>query len=320
MAETAVPFAQLAEQNGYTDVWSAEAGGPDGLTPLAAIASQCPTLRLGTAILPVFTRPAALMAMGAATLQHLSGGRFVLGIGTSSSIIVGKWMGIPFVDPVRRTRETVAVLREALSGKKISHTSKAFSSEGFRLGMDPPAEVPIYLAALGPKMLRLAGEVADGVVLWLFTPEGMRDAVAQVHEGAKAAGRDPASIDVVARIIVAIDEDPQFLRYMLKRMATTYAMVDVYNASLTRQGFEAEAAAIRSAWNGGDREGAVEAVTDEMIERIFVFGDREMCREKLGFFRDAGLKTPVLHPVSVDGDPSERLSRARAMIPQMSGA
>lgn len=318
--ESVVPMARFAEALGYTDVWSAESGHVDGLTPLAAVAATCPSLRLGTAILPIYTRPPALMAMSAAGLQLLSGGRFVLGLGTSTSIIVERWMGQSFTKPLARVRETVAVIREALAGKKVTFQGESIAIDGFRMSTGEVPEVPIYIAALGPKMLRLAGEIADGVILWLFTPEGVGDALKHVREGAEAVGRDPDSIDVVMRIVVAVDEDPQVLSYMMKRLATTYVMVDVYNASIRRQGFAAEADAVRRLWDAGDREGASSAISDELLNGIFIAGDHDSCRAKLERFREVGIKTPVLFPVSVDGDPEVRVERARHVLEAMAGA
>ena len=319
VAET-VELARFAEANGYTDIWSAESGATDGLTPLAAIASVTSQVRLGTAILPVYLRPPALLAMSTASMQMLSGGRFVLGIGTSSSIIVEQWMGTPFETPLKRVRETVGYIREALAGGKVSFEGDTFKSKGFRLGTGAPPETPIYIGALGPKMLRLAGEVADGVVLWLFTPEGVKEAVAQVHAGAKAAGRDPGSIDVVARLVVALDEDAGALSHMLRRITTTYAMVDVYNKSIVRQGFETEAAQIAKLWAEGDREGAAGAVSDEMLKGFYVSGNETECVEQLQAFRDAGVKTPVVFPVSVAKEADERLAKARTTIEKMARA
>ncbi|MCA1839436.1 MAG: LLM class flavin-dependent oxidoreductase [Actinobacteria bacterium] len=317
--EETVELAKLAESNGYTDIWSAESGAADGLTPLAAISSVTSKVRLGTAILPVYIRPPALLAMSASSMQMLSGGRFVLGIGTSSSIIIEKWMGMNFEAPLKRMRETVAYLREALGGKKVDFEGDTFKSRGFRLGTGAPQPVPIYIGALGPRMLRLAGEIADGVVLWLFTPDGVKDALYQVRKGAASVGRDPDEIDVVARIVVAMDEDAEFLKYMLRRTTTTYAMVDVYNRSLARQGFETEAAQIAKLWAEGDREGAANAVTDEMLSSLYVAGDKAACVTQLQRFREAGVKTPVVFPVSVAGEPSERLAKAREVIQAMSG-
>lgn len=317
IADSVIPLARLAEKSGYTDIWSAEVGGTDGLTPLAAVATACPTLRLGTAILPAFSRPPALMAMGAASMQALSGGRFVLGIGTSSSIIIEGWMGVDFKNPYTRMRETVEVLRAAFSGEKVSFAGTTITTKGFRLTADPGTPVPIYIAGLGPKMLRLAGEVGDGVILFLFTPDGAKDAIAQVHEGARAAGRDPSKIDVVMRIGVAVDEDPQFLSYMLRRITTAYAMVDVYNASLSRQGFAEESSELAHRWKQGDRDGASAAITDRMLDGLYVYGDEDSCRLKLDAFREAGVTTPVILPISVAGDPAERMTKVEKIVTSM---
>lgn len=314
VADTTIPFARLAEEAGFTDVWSAEVDGADGLSTLAAVAAVTERLRLGTAILPVFSRPPALYAMSAASLQALSRGRFVLGLGTSTSIVIGKWMGIPFDKPLTRTRETVEILREALAGKKVTYQGETVSTQGFRLTADPETPVPIYIAALGPKMLRLAGEIADGVILFLFTADGVRDAVALVHEGARAAGRDPNEIDVVIRLPLALDEDEEFLQFMLRRLTASYVMVDVYNASVSRQGFAEEAKSLAARWRAGDREGAAQEVTAEMLDEFYIFGDAGVCKKKIERFREAGVKTPVIMPISVVGDPAERLERVRRTI------
>jgi probable F420-dependent oxidoreductase len=315
--ESLLPFARLAEESGYTDIWSAEVGGADGFAVLAAAATVTNSLRLGTAIVPVFSRPPALLAMGAATVDSISGGRFVLGLGTSTSIIIGSWMGLAFEKPIARVRETIQIVRESLAGKKVSVRGETVTSEGFRLSLQPQSPPPIYLAALGPKMTELAGQVADGLILYLFTPEGARDAIQRFHDAASKAGRDPETLDVVARIPAAIDEDDETLRFMMRRLTTTYAMVDVYNASLRRQGFGDESARIAKLWREGDREGASSAVSDGMLDRLYIFGNLDQCMARLEEFRDAGIKTPVLLPVSVAGDPAERLERIKKAVPAL---
>src|SRR5437870_636125 len=178
----AVDLCARAEDLGYTDVWSAEVGAVDAFSPLAAIAVRTERVRLGTALVPVFTRPPALTAMSAAGIQQLSGGRFVLGIGTSSPAIVGQWMGLDFDGRVKRIEEYVEVLREALAGKKVTFRGETVRAENFRLQVDPGAPVPIFVGALGPQMCRLAGRVADGVLFYFFTPDGVRRALQDVHE------------------------------------------------------------------------------------------------------------------------------------------
>src|SRR5918996_6325078 len=207
----ALTLAEHALASGFTDLWSAEVGGADGFGPLAAIARSSGSARLGTAIVSVFTRPPALLAMSAATMQNLTGGRFVLGLGTSSDIIVRDWMGGNFERPISRLEEYVAVLRELLAGKKVTHDGDSFGLKGFRLQLDPSAPVPIYLAALGPRACRLAGAVADGVIFFLKSPEGVRRGLQWVAEGAQAAGRDPADLDCGMRVSVALDEPPATL-------------------------------------------------------------------------------------------------------------
>ncbi|MDQ4094655.1 MAG: LLM class F420-dependent oxidoreductase [Actinomycetota bacterium] len=307
-------LSAVAVDAGYTDLWTAEVGGADAFSPLAALAASHVTPRLGTAIVPVFTRSAALIAMSAATLQNLSGGRFVLGIGTSSHIIVNNWMGGSFTKPLTRLRETIEVLRAALSGEKVTYEGETFRLRDFRLQIDPVQEVPIYISALGPRACRLGGELADGVIFFLKSPDGVRDGLELVAEGARAAGRDPHDIDCVARVPVAMDEDPETLAYVLRRTVTGYAMVDVYNKSLAQQGFADEAAAIVGAWKAGERDKAAASVSDEMISQLNVVGDADACRAGVERFRSAGVKTPVLFPISVAPDAQERGERVERAI------
>lgn len=303
-----------AETLGYTDVWSEEAAGTEGFSPLAAVATVTSTMRLGTAIVPVFTRPPPLLAMSAATLQDISGGRFVLGLGTSSSIIVEQWMDGSFAKPLTRLREYVEAIREILTGKKVTFEGETIQLNRFRLMHEAGTKVPIYLAALGPSACRLAGRVADGVIFFLKTPDGVRRAIEWVKEGALEAGRAPSEIDTVIRVPAAVDEDPELLDFLSRRLTVAYAQVDVYNRSLAQQGYEEEAKAISEAWSAGERDRATELVSAELMDSLYVYGDRETCLRKLQAFRDAGIKTPVLFVNSVAGDPEERRERVRSAI------
>ncbi|HJP66176.1 MAG TPA: LLM class F420-dependent oxidoreductase [Actinomycetota bacterium] len=309
-----VDLCVRAEALGYTDVWSQESNGTDGFSPLAAVAVRTSTVRLGIAVVPVYTRPPALMAMSAAGLQQVAGGRFVLGLGASSPAIVAGWMGQDYSQPVARVREYVQVLRPMLAGEKVTHHGPGYQVKGFRLGVDAGSPIPIYLAALGPRMCRLAGAVADGVAFFLMTPEGVTKALQDVRAGAEEAGRDPAALDSVIRLPIAVEEPEDLVRFMGRRMMTGYAIVPGYNASLARQGFEAEAEEIVGAWGAGERDRATEAFTDEMLERMFIFGDAETCRRKIGEFRSAGVKTPILYPFSLAGSAEERAERVTAAV------
>jgi len=285
-----------AEELGYTDVWSAELGAVDAFSPLAAVAVRTSTIRLGTALVPVFTGPAALVAMSAAGIQNLSGGRFVLGIGASSPAIVGGWMGVPFADPVRRVEEYVDLLRDMLAGRKVEHEGRTASSHGFHLQVGVDRPVPIHVGALGPRMCRLAGRVADGVLFFLMTPDGVRRALEHVAVGAREAGRDPGEIEAFIRLPLALEEPEELVRFMARRLLTGYAIVPAYNASLARQGFAEEAGAIAGAWSAGERDRATAAFTDEMLEGTCIIGDAAACRTRLEEYRDAGITTPVLMP------------------------
>ncbi|MGH2746595.1 MAG: LLM class flavin-dependent oxidoreductase [Actinomycetota bacterium] len=316
----ALDLCRRAETLGYTDIWSAEVGGADGFSPLAALAATTSSARLGTAIVPVFTRPPALVAMQAATLQSISGGRFALGLGTSSDIIINRWMGAGFETPLTRLEEYIEVVRSSLEGQKVDFEGKSTSLSGFRLQLDPGGPVPIYAAALGPRACRLAGRVADGVIFFLKTPDGVKQALGWVAEGASEAGRDPGQLDCVIRLPVAMDEDEEVLGLMARRLITSYVTVDVYNRSISTQGFKTEARDIKDAWRTGDRERANDLVSDELVDRLLIFGDRDACREKLRAFRDAGVKTPVLFPFSVAGDPVERKKRVGALVETLAPA
>jgi len=303
-----------AERLGYTDVWTAEVGAVDAFSPLAAVAVRTSTVRLGTGLIPVFTRPPALAAMSAAAIQGLSGGRFVLGIGASSPAIVGGWMGVPFERPVERCREYLEILRQALAGKKVFHGGPVLRSEGFRLQVDPGAPVPVWLGALGPRMCRLAGAMADGVLFFLMTPEGVRGALAEVRAGAEEAGRDPGAVEVFIRLPVAVDEPEDLVRFMGRRLLTGYAVVPAYNASLARQGFAGEAGAIAAAWSSGERDRATELFSDELFDQLFLSGSPADIAARIDEYREAGITTPVIMPVSVAGSLAERAERVASAV------
>src|SRR6478672_616105 len=221
-----IPGARLHEHRewyeeiaalGYTDVWSGEANSHDGFTPLAMAAAWAPTLRTGVAIAPAFTRGPALLAQTAASMADAAPGRFALGIGASSPAIVERWNGIPFVDPFRRTRDTVRFLRRALTGEKVAERYDTFEVQGFRLGLVPEIPPTILVAALRPRMLTLAGDEGDGAIVnWLSASD-----VAQVAPYVNGK-------EIVARIFVAPTDDFDVVRTMAARAITSYLNVDVY--------------------------------------------------------------------------------------------
>ncbi len=317
-------FAELvraADRCGYTDAWSFESNTTDAFAPLAAIAMLSDRLRLGTAIVPVFTRPPALIAMSAATLNQLSNGRFVLGLGVSTPTIVESWMGVPFEKPHTRVRETVAAIRAMMKGEKVTVAGKTVRTNGFRIDVSldvPPA--PIYLGAQGSAMLRLAGEVGDGAIVNFVTTAGLPAMLDHVREGMRSAGKDPAKLDVVCRIVVAVDEDEATARALLRRSLTAYVTVPQYNKFFREIGFENEAGAAIELWNRGERKKALESIPDDMVEQIYVFGDAKTCRRRIDEFFRAGVTTTALQFLSFAPTPQERRARMLRGMEQLANA
>lgn len=283
-------LARSAETWGYTDCWSAETSGPDGFSVATAIGIATETIRTGLAVAPVFTRPPALIAMSALAAAQASEGRFVLGLGASSPVIVEGWMGQDFSKPLARLRETVTAVRSAFAGEKVTFDGETVSAKGFRLDPPPTEQIPIYLAALGPRMLALADEMADGVALYLAAEEGVR-----------IAARAAPDKEIVERILCCPDEPVDDVRALMRHVIAPYLAVPAYNSFIAAQGFEEEAARISKLWLAGERGAARDSMPDALIDALVLLGPSEACKEKLDSFREAGLDTPILMLVSTTG-------------------
>jgi probable F420-dependent oxidoreductase len=283
-------LARRAEALGYTDAWSQESNALDGFTPLAVMAAVTERMRLGTAVIPAFTRPPGLLAMHAAALAELAPGRVVLGLGASTQVVVEKWLGVPFSKPLARTREAAAAVSALLRGERVG---------GMKLARPPASPPPIFLAALGPKMLRSGGEVAEGVVFFLTGPRIIPSMLADI-------GRD---VESVARILVFPGRSPEVMANA-RRTIMPYTLVPYYARSLERQGFGEEVRAVQRAWSDGDRAGAPGQVSDAMLRELVLLGTDDDIAEGLAAYRRAGLTTPVLGIWS--GDPTPVLE---AMAP-----
>jgi len=293
--------AARAEELGYESLWIADTGaGPDAFVVGAAAAGVTRRVRLGTAVVPLYTRALPVMAAGAGSVAQLAPGRFVLGIGVSSETIVDAWGGVPFRRPLTRMRESLGVLRRMLAGERVTFEGKAVRTRNFRLVSPPPAPVPIYVAALMPPMLGLAGELADGVILNFFPVDALPRIIEHVRAGAARAGRDPAGIEIVSRFQVIVTDDVPRARDALRLMMGPYFATSVYNRFVAWCGFPDEAAAILAGWQAKDRARNLAAVTDDMIDRIAVIGDAAHCRRRLAEFAAAGVTTPMVHPFLFD--------------------
>jgi probable F420-dependent oxidoreductase len=277
---------------GYTDVWTGESNAADGFTPLALAAAWAPSLKLGTAVVPVYTRGPGLLAMQAATMADLAPGRFALGVGTSSDVIVERWNAVPFDEPYKRVRDTVRFLRSALAGEKVTEKYETFEVRGYRLGRTPEQPPPIYVAALRSGMLKLAGREADGAIINWLSAEDVKTVVPHVGKG-KA---------VVARIFVCPSEDTEQVRAVGRMMIAAYLNVEVYAEFHRWLGRGPLLEGMWNAWATGDRKAALKEIPDEVVDDLLVHGSPDHCRKTVQRYVDNGVTVPVLAvvPVGVD--------------------
>jgi probable F420-dependent oxidoreductase len=302
LAEHAAAYTALADA-GFTDVWSSEVAGADAFTPLALAAAWEPRLRLGTAVAPVFTRGPALLAMTAAAMAEAAPGRFSLGIGASSPVVVGDWNAVDFTEPYGRSRDMLRFLRVAWGGGTVDEAYDTFTVRRFRLERPPETPPPVLLAALRPRMLRLAAAEADGVILnWL--------AATDVPRVTAELGAAPAGFEVAARILVCPTEDAEHARTMGRRLIAAYLTVPAYAAFHRWLGREKVLAPMWQAWSTGDRRAALAAIPDALVDALIVHGSPTHCREAVAAYVTAGVTTPImaLLPTShlapgAEGDP-----------------
>lgn len=306
-------LAREAERLGYGELWSEEAGGGDAVTSIAAAAVLTRDVVLGTGIIPAFGRAPAVVAMEAAGLQLLSGGRFRLGLGASTATIATSWRGEPYQRPLTRLLEYVDVVRRLMAGEKVTHHGEVHL-DGFRLQLPSPLPPvpPVYLAALGGRMLAAAAQHADGVILGNMTPKGVAQAVGAVAVAREAAGRGQSEVDVIGRVSILVEEDLERARILVGRIAGFYLSTDVYRRSLTRQGHGHVIEEFAGRWDGGERAAAVAGLSDEVLSAFAVFGDLDAVTSRVTEFRTAGLEVPLLYPIisSGDRDSTEALARA----------
>jgi probable F420-dependent oxidoreductase len=288
---TGIEAARLAEELGYRSYWTAETVGPEAFATLAAVGAAAPSLDLGTGVLALQLRTPMAVAMGAATLQALHPEREILiGVGISSPVVTEKWHGVPYGDrPLARVREYVTLLKECLSGDTVSFKGDFFEASRFRLGVRLGERRPkVIVGALNPAMLRLAGEVADGVLLNYLPASHVPWSVEQIRAGGDAT--------VYAYVHAGVCEREDGIDYARKDLFS-YAVVDAYAANFERAGFGAEMEAIRGAHAEGDREGALAAVSDDLVDAIDIMGDAAHVRSSVQAYVDAGVEVPVLMPL-----------------------
>jgi F420-dependent oxidoreductase-like protein len=298
-----VELVRQAEQMGVDSVWVPEFWAGDALTPLAYLAASTRTIRLATGIVQLGARTPAMLAMSALSLQALSGGRFVLGIGTSGPQVMEGWHGVRFDRPIRRTRETIEIIRAISAGERLEHHGEIYrlplpGGEGTSIrSLMPPAHIPIYVASLGPANLRLTGELADGWIGNSFFPESADVFIDPIRDGAVKAGRDLADLDLTVSVGVELTDD---VEEAARRHADGYAFTfgamgspttNFYNDAFERQGYGDDVREVQRLWLAGDRDAARRRVPIAIGLGTNLIGTDDLVRERLRLYRDAGITT-----------------------------
>jgi alkanesulfonate monooxygenase SsuD/methylene tetrahydromethanopterin reductase-like flavin-dependent oxidoreductase (luciferase family) len=265
----AIPeLARQAEAHGFDCAWGGEANNKDPTVMLSAIAAVTRQLKIGSAIYHILGRTPATLALQAVGLDELTGGRFLLGIGSSNPTIA-KWHGQTLDHPLGRVREYIEIVRAAMGGEKLGFAGKYFTAQNFKMAFKPSGRtIPIYLAAFGSQMTRLAGQITDGVLINMANPAEIRRIAAEVRAGAVEAGKDPAKMEIICKIRCSIAPNYDIAREALSHALTYYALADYYRDLLGRMGFSAEVEAMRAAWKSGGFHAARKLVSDRMFSSL----------------------------------------------------
>ena len=312
-----------AEALGYDSVWTAEAYGSDAATVLAWLAGQTTKIRLGAGILQIPARSAAMTAMTAASIDQLSGGRFILGLGSSGPQVSEGWHGVRFGQQLQRTREYVEVVRMALAHQKVEFHGETMDlplpdgpGKALKLTIHPVQKpIPIYLAVLGPKNVMLAGEIADGWMPVYFSPEHTAELRAPLEEGAAKAGRSLENFSIAPMVHTYVSDDGDSARDAMRPVLALYVggmgsrEKNFYNRLVSSYGFAAAAKQVQDLYLDGKRAEAMAALPDELIDMVTICGTPDQARERLRAYRDAGVDTLIVSPMA--GDNEDRLKQLR---------
>ena len=321
--EDQLQVVQEAERLGYDSIWSAEAYGSDAATVLSWLAAGTSRIKLGSAIFQIPGRSPAMTAMTAATIDQLSGGRMLLGIGASGPQVAEGWHGQRFARQLQRTREYVAVVRMALARDRVDYHGETLElplpdgpGKALKLMIAPVQErIPIYLAAIGPRNTQLAGEIADGWIPTLFSPEHVSEFRSLLEEGAARAGRSLNGFDITPTVNVYVSDDRDAARDLMRPYLALYVggmgsrEQNFYNRLIQRYGYEAEAKEIQDVYLAGKKDEAAAAIPAEMIDQVSLCGPREVVRERIAAFREAGVGTLMLTPMAFS--PQDRIEQLR---------
>src|SRR5262245_56037055 len=304
-----IDCVKAAEACGYDSFWMPEVWEHEAFSILTQIAMRTERIGLGTGVINVFSRSPALIAMSAATLDEISGGRFRLGLGTSGSRVIEDFHGIPYSKPLGRLRETIEIVRMSLRGEQVDFAGDHFRLSRFKLGFKPLRdEIPIYVASLGRKALQQLGETADGWLPVHWPIAKLAEGIAEIRQGAVRAGRDMSSIDIAPMVNCVVSGDAGRARKAARLPLAYYVggMGEYYHDMLSRLGLGEEADRIKSSWNAGRHKEAIRAVTDEMVDRIAICGSVEACRAALDAMPAHGANLTIV-PIPKEGTTAEKI-------------
>src|SRR3954470_13850766 len=324
-SEDQLDLVRTAEETGWDSVWAAEAYGSDTATVLAWLAAQTSSIRLGSGIFQMPGRSPAMTAMTAATLDILSNGRMMVGIGSSGPQVAEGWHGQRFGKQIQRTREYIGILRKALARERLEFDGEVYElplpdgpGKALKLMISPIQErMPIYLAAIGPNNTRLAGEIADGYMPFIFAPERVSDARDLLEEGAARSGRSLDGLDIAPTVNVSIDDDVERARDVMRPVLALYIggmgsrKQNFYNQAVQRIGFEDAAREVQDLYLDGKKEEVAAALPGELIDKITLCGPPERIKDRLDAYRDAGVGTMIINPMSFV--PDERVQMVRRL-------
>lgn len=312
-----VELARHVESCGYTRVWLAETGGLE-VGALGGVIASTTGLEVGTAIVPVYSRSPALLSMMAGTWSQLGGNRPVhLGIGAGGQVIVERWHGVPFDKPGTTTRETIQILRQALAGQRTEFDGRTRRTNGFRLQTGPAPEVKIYVGGMGPAMVDLAAELADGLIVTWLSPRVLKQFVQDFGRSVERHGRDPRSVRLVSRAYVAVTDTVDLARQEVRKELVEYLVSPPYAKYFRSVGFESEVEEVGAAFSARDRQGAVAAVSDRLLDEILIAGTTaEEIADRVRAYHTAGAQDVVVQPVTAarGGNPRRTIAAvAQAM-------
>lgn len=296
--DSALRRVTRAEELGYEAVYTTHLAGLDSLTLLAAYASSSERVAIGTGVMPIYSRSPAATAQQAVTVDQISGGRLRLGLGVSHRITVENWFGSEIGKPVREMREYVAVLRAIFAGEEPPQDNERFRTQFRLMGPEARPDLPIHLGGLSPAMLRAAGEIGDGVVLWLCNPEYIREVVVpEVRTGRERVGKDLDGFDIVAAVPSAVTDDPESARARLRGELVTYFSLPFYRKMIERSGYGADIKLFDEAMESGDHGSAATAISDGYLENLAAVGTADIAAAAIERYRDAGATSPCIGPI-----------------------